>query len=191
MSCTRRLILTWLVNIQTFEQVRTVSVSWNIYLYNHRYFLFPLYWMLVHCLITPCGIWQMCTGWVAPTVRSSSACLTVHAARREQIRWSKVNRTASWQNSTKIMIIIIIISNNNNNNNNDDDDNYNKLIEIWKAVTKISSCWVYAISKVGNSTASEFLWSRFLLLPTKIAGGHAHSSRGKFPAPGPRWQPLI
>ena len=109
MSCTHRLILTWLVNIQTFEQVRTVSVSWNIYLYNHRYFLFPLYWMLVHCLVTPCGIWQICTGWVAPTVRSSSACLTLHAARREQIRWSKVNRTALWQNSIIIIIIIIII----------------------------------------------------------------------------------
>ena len=117
----------WLISRPLSKWGRFQYHETSIYNYNHRYFLFPLYWMLVHCLVTPCGIWQMCTGWVAPTVRSSGACLTVHAARREQIRWSKVNRTASWQNSIKIMIIIIIIS-NNNNNNDDDDNNYNKLI---------------------------------------------------------------
>jgi len=53
-------------------------------------------------------------------------------------------------------------------------------------VTKISSCWVYAVSRWGTdqpgSLVVDFI---FLLFPMKVDGGHAHSSRGKFLAPSP------
>ena len=52
-----------------------------------------------------------------------------------------------------------------------------------RAVTKISSCWVYAISRKGIVQLGSLFGSIFLLFPMKVAVDHAHSSWGKSLAP--------
>ena len=44
----------------------------------------------------------------------------------------------------------------------------------------------YAVSRWGSVQPLSSIDLIFLLFPNKIAGDHAHSSRGKSPAPGPR-----
>ena len=42
----------------------------------------------------------------------------------------------------------------------------------------------------GDLTARRFFWFYFLLCPKKVARGHTHNSRGKWPPPGTKWQSL-
>ena len=56
---------------------------------------------------------------------------------------------------------------------------------IHRAVTTISSCWVYAISRQGIEQQGFSFGSILHLFPMKVATGHAHSRRCKSPAPGP------
>ena len=57
-----------------------------------------------------------------------------------------------------------------------------------RAVTNISRCPVYAVSR--QWIEWKFFWFHFLFVSyMKVARGHAHSSHGKFPAPTPWWQP--
>ena len=58
--------------------------------------------------------------------------------------------------------------------------------QICRAVTKISSCRVYAVSRWGTEQPGSSFGLIFLLFPKKIAGGHAHSTQGKsLPDPWP------
>ena len=52
-----------------------------------------------------------------------------------------------------------------------------------RAVTKISSCWVYEISGQGNEELRSSFGFILLLLPVKVARGYAHRSQGKLPSP--------
>ena len=56
--------------------------------------------------------------------------------------------------------------------------------QIDRAVDKTSSCWVYANTRRGLVQLGSSLGSVFLLFSIKVAGAHAHSNRGKSPAPG-------
>ena len=60
-----------------------------------------------------------------------------------------------------------------------------KKTDLARAVTKISSCWVYPISRPGMEQLGIPFGFIFLLFPMKVARSHAHSSWGKSPAPGP------
>ena len=53
-----------------------------------------------------------------------------------------------------------------------------------RAVAKISSCWVYAISRRGVVQQGSHFGSIFLLLSIRVAGAHANRSRRKSLAPG-------
>ena len=57
--------------------------------------------------------------------------------------------------------------------------NTRMLFVLFRAVTKISSCWVNTTNRRGNQTARGVFWFHFSL---KIARVHVHSSRGKSPA---------
>ena len=59
--------------------------------------------------------------------------------------------------------------------------NTRMLFILFRAVTKISSCWVNTtkFNRRGNQTARGVFWFHFSL---KIARVHVHSSRGKSPA---------
>ena len=56
--------------------------------------------------------------------------------------------------------------------------------QIDRAVAKTSSCQVYVINRRGIVKLGSSLGSIFLLFPMKVTGAHAHSNRGKSPAPG-------
>ena len=60
---------------------------------------------------------------------------------------------------------------------------------IIRAVAKISSSQVYAFSRWETEQPGSSFGPIFLLFPTKIGGGHAHSSQGKSSTPGPQWEP--
>ena len=63
------------------------------------------------------------------------------------------------------------------------------ICTLLRAVTKSSSCWVYAVSRWGTEQPwKEFFWSNFPYVSYKKAGDHSHSSRGKSLAPHPLWQ---
>ena len=63
------------------------------------------------------------------------------------------------------------------------------ICTMLRAVTKSSSCWVYAVSRWGTEQPwKESFWSNFPFVCYKKAGDHAHSSRGKSSAPHPLWQ---
>ena len=64
-----------------------------------------------------------------------------------------------------------------------------KKSRIWdpniRAVAKISSCWVYAVSRREIAQLESSFGSIFLLFPVRVAkSSHAHSSQGKSPVLG-------
>ena len=62
--------------------------------------------------------------------------------------------------------------------------NYKQIIHLHvnRAVTKMSSCQVYAISRRGIEQLGSSFGYIFLLFPMKVAGGHAHSRHPQPPA---------
>ena len=54
---------------------------------------------------------------------------------------------------------------------------------LCRAVANTSTCRVYVISSRGIVQLRSNFGSIFLLFPIKVAGAHAHSNRGKSPAP--------
>ena len=60
------------------------------------------------------------------------------------------------------------------------------MASVYRAVIKISSSGVYAISRRGIEQLGSSFDSTciFLLFPMKVAGGHTHICRGKSLAPG-------
>ena len=52
-----------------------------------------------------------------------------------------------------------------------------------RAVTKISSRWVYEISGQGIEELGSSFGFILLLLPMKVARGYVHRSQGKIPGP--------
>ena len=51
-------------------------------------------------------------------------------------------------------------------------------------------CRAYALTRRRGFNSWEVLWFYFLLCPKKVARGHTHNSRGKWPPPGTKWQSL-
>ena len=88
---------------------------------------------------------------------------------------------------TGLQIAILLLTGKNNKKS----ENLFYHCIVIRAVAKISSCWVYVISRRRIVQIESSFGSIFLLFPIKVAAAHTHSSQGKSPAYGSKWQPCV
>ena len=81
---------------------------------------------------------------------------------------------------TGMQIVLLLLTGKNNKKS----ENLLYYCIVIRTVAKISSCWVYVISRRRIVQIGSSFGSIFLLFPMKVATSHTHSGRGKSTAPG-------